>query len=176
MEETRFHVPFKVEKSYNKEMRIRIICVGKLKEGYLKAGIAEYNKRLGQIIEIIEVADEKIPERPSNKEIEAVKNCEGKKILSSLTKDDKVVVLSINGKLLKSEELAIFVKNEEIYGTTRLAFIIGGSLGVSDEILKRADLQLSFGKLTLPHQLMRLVLMEQIYRITMINRGSTYHK
>ena len=167
---------FKVEKSYNGGMKIKLICVGKLKEDYLRVGIAEYNKRLGHSIEIIELNDERIPERPSDKEIWAVKNCEGGKILSILTNVDKVIALSIGGKLLTSEELANFIEDAEVYGTTSLAFIIGGSLGLSDEVLSRADLRLSFGRLTLPHQLMRLVLMEQIYRATMINRGSTYHK
>jgi 23S rRNA (pseudouridine1915-N3)-methyltransferase len=157
-------------------MKIKMIALGKLKEDYLKAGIAEYSKRLAGRIDIIELADEKIPERVSDKEIEAVKKAEGNKILDQLAADDRVVALTLQGKLWSSEELAAFVSHSETYGVQNLVFLIGGSLGLSAEVLARADMQLSFGYLTLPHQLMRLVLMEQIYRVVMINRGSHYHK
>ena len=157
-------------------MKTKIICIGKLKEDYLKAGIAEYNKRLGRKIELVELPDDKIPEHASDKEVEAVKNSEGQKILEQLTKDDKVIALAPKGKLLTSEELSARVNDYQTYGATSLVYLIGGSLGLSAEVLARSDLQLSFGRLTMPHQLMRLVLMEQIYRIEMINRGSVYHK
>ncbi|PCS00584.1 hypothetical protein RT41_GL000966 [Lactococcus fujiensis JCM 16395] len=160
------------------KMKIKLIVVGKLKEKYLKEGISEYQKRLSTMIpvEIIELPDEKIPDRASAKEMELVKAREGDKILARIGGDDKVVILAINGKLMSSEDLADLVKNSEIYGTNNLVLIIGGSLGLSDEVNKRSDVQISFGRMTLPHQLMRLVLMEQIYRAQMINRGSAYHK
>ncbi|MGM9887315.1 MULTISPECIES: 23S rRNA (pseudouridine(1915)-N(3))-methyltransferase RlmH [unclassified Lactococcus] len=159
-------------------MKIKLIVVGKLKEKYLKEGIAEYQKRLSTMlpVEIIELADEKIPDHASEKERTAVKNREGEKILARVSADDKLVILAIKGKLMSSEELAELVKSSEIYGTKNLVLVIGGSLGLSDSVYERSNVQISFGRMTLPHQLMRLVLMEQIYRAQMINRGSAYHK
>ncbi|GBG97503.1 23S rRNA (pseudouridine(1915)-N(3))-methyltransferase RlmH [Lactococcus termiticola] len=159
-------------------MKIRLIVVGKLKENYLKEGIAEYSKRMSKMLplEVIELADEKIPDQPSSKEVEKIKTVEGEKILSKINDRDKLVVLAIKGKLLTSEELASLVKEEEIYGQGDLVFVIGGSLGLSDDVYRRSNVQISFGRFTLPHQLMRLVLVEQIYRAQMINRGSVYHK
>ncbi|MEY8444135.1 23S rRNA (pseudouridine(1915)-N(3))-methyltransferase RlmH [Lactococcus ileimucosae] len=159
-------------------MKIKLIVVGKLKENYLREGVAEYQKRMRTMapVEIIELTDEKIPDNPSDKEKEAIKNREGEKILARINDGDKLVILAIQGKLMTSEDLATFVKNCEIYGTRHLVLVIGGSLGLSDAVYKRSDLQVSFGRFTLPHQLMRLVLMEQIYRAQMINRGSAYHK
>ena len=154
-------------------MKIKLVVVGKLKEKYLKDGIAEYVKRMGTMLplEIIELAD-----NASEKEAEALKKREGDKILSRIQTGDKLAILAIQGKLMSSEELADFVKKAEVYGTGNLVFVIGGSLGLSEEVYKRSDLQISFGRMTLPHQLMRLVLVEQIYRAQMINRGSVYHK
>ena len=159
-------------------MKIKLIAVGKLKENYLKEGVAEYQKRMRTMtpLEIIELADEKIPDNPSDKEKEAIKSREGEKILARINEGDKLGILAIQGKLMTSEDLADFVKNCEIYGTRHLVLVIGGSLGLSDAVYKRSDLQVSFGRFTLPHQLMRLVLLEQIYRAQMINRGSAYHK
>jgi len=159
-------------------MKIKLIAVGKLKEKYLKQGIAEYQKRMTNIhpIEIIELNDEKIPDRASSKEKTLVKKKEGEKILAKISNQDKVIVLSINGKLLTSEELAEKIKDFETYGAQNIVFVIGGSLGLADDVYKRADLEISFGRFTLPHQLMRLVFIEQIYRAQMINRGSEYHK
>ena len=159
-------------------MKIKLIVVGKLKEKYLKMGIAEYQKRLSTMlpVEIIELNDEKIPESASEKEQEMVKNREGERILARVDAADKLVILAIQGKLMSSEELADLVKSSEIYGAKNLVFVIGGSLGLADSVYQRSDVQVSFGRMTLPHQLMRLVLIEQIYRAQMINRGSTYHK
>jgi 23S rRNA (pseudouridine1915-N3)-methyltransferase len=159
-------------------MKIRIIAVGKLKESYLRAGLDEYAKRMKAFggLEILELTDEKIPEKPSDKEISALKVREGEKILANVHKDEKVVALTLDGKLLTSEELAAQLDDWTSYGASGICFIIGGSLGLSDEVQARADLKLCFGRMTLPHQLMRLVLAEQIYRANMINRGSTYHK
>ncbi|AYG01221.1 23S rRNA (pseudouridine(1915)-N(3))-methyltransferase RlmH [Lactococcus allomyrinae] len=159
-------------------MKIKLIVVGKLKEKYLKEGISEYVKRMSTMLplEVIELPDEKIPDHASEKEQETVKNREGEKILSRLQADDKLVALAIRGNLMTSEELADLVKQNEVYGTRHLIFVIGGSLGLSEAVYQRCDAQVSFGRMTLPHQLMRLVLVEQIYRAQMINRGSTYHK
>lgn len=159
-------------------MHISIVTVGKLKEKYLKQGIAEYVKRLNSYakIEIFEVPDEKAPEELSEVEMEQVKQKEGERILAKIHQDTYVIALAINGKLKSSEELAENLDKLATYGKSKVAFVIGGSLGLSDEVLKRADEQLSFSKMTFPHQLMRLILVEQIYRAFRINRGEPYHK
>lgn len=159
-------------------MNIKVITVGKLKEKYLKAGIAEYAKRLSKFckFEIIEVADEKAPESLSNAEMTNVKDKEGERILNKIKDKEHVIVLAIQGKQRASEEFAQEIRNLATYGKSDITFVIGGSLGTSDAVNKRANDALSFGKLTLPHQLMRLVLTEQIYRAFMINQGSPYHK
>ncbi|WP_430482481.1 23S rRNA (pseudouridine(1915)-N(3))-methyltransferase RlmH [Rossellomorea marisflavi] len=159
-------------------MNITIITVGKLKEKYLKQGIAEYTKRLGAYakIYIIELADEKAPEVLSDSEMQQVKNKEGERILSKISPDHHVIALAIQGKMKSSEELADTLDKLATYGKSKVAFIIGGSLGLSDDVLKRADEKLSFSKMTFPHQLMRLVLVEQVYRAFRINRGEPYHK
>ncbi|QHA38257.1 23S rRNA (pseudouridine(1915)-N(3))-methyltransferase RlmH [Rossellomorea marisflavi] len=159
-------------------MNITIITVGKLKEKYLKQGIAEYTKRLGAYakIDIVELADEKAPEVLSDSEMQQVKNKEGERILSKISPDHHVIALAIQGKMKSSEELADTLDKLATYGKSKVAFIIGGSLGLSDDVLKRADEKLSFSKMTFPHQLMRLVLVEQLYRAFRINRGEPYHK
>lgn len=159
-------------------VNISIVTVGKLKEKYLKQGIEEYLKRLGSYakVEVIEVPDEKAPEELSETEMIQVKQKEGERILAKIGLDTYVIALAINGKLKSSEELADTLDKLATYGKSKIAFVIGGSLGVSDEVLKRADEQLSFSKMTFPHQLMRLILVEQIYRAFRINRGEPYHK
>ncbi|MDR0299842.1 MAG: 23S rRNA (pseudouridine(1915)-N(3))-methyltransferase RlmH [Streptococcaceae bacterium] len=159
-------------------MKCKIIAVGKLKEAYLRAGIEEYTKRMKAFggLQIIELSDERIPESPSEKEILAIKAREGEKILAVIKPDEKVVALTLDGKALTSEELSAQMVDWTTYGTSIITFLIGGSLGLSTEVQARADLKLNFGQMTLPHQLMRLVLTEQIYRANMIDRGSTYHK
>ncbi len=159
-------------------MNISIFSVGKLKEKYLKQGIDEYLKRLGSYakVEIIEVADEKAPENLSEVEMEQVKDKEGERILAKISDDTYVIILAIQGKMLSSEELAREIDQLATYGKSKIAFIIGGSLGLSKAVEKRADYALSFSKMTFPHQLMRLVLVEQIYRAFRINRGEPYHK
>ncbi|MBS8265396.1 23S rRNA (pseudouridine(1915)-N(3))-methyltransferase RlmH [Mesobacillus boroniphilus] len=159
-------------------MNISIVTVGKLKEKYLKQGIEEYLKRLGSYakVEVIEVPDEKAPEELSETEMIQVKQKEGERILAKIGSDAYVIALAINGKLKSSEELADTLDKLATYGKSKIAFVIGGSLGLSDEVLKRADEQLSFSKMTFPHQLMRLILVEQIYRAFRINRGEPYHK
>lgn len=159
-------------------MRVKIIGVGKLKEKYLKQGIAEYAKRLSAFckFEIVEVPDEKAPENLSAVEMEKIKEIEGQRILEKVKDKEYVFVLAIKGKELSSEELAEKITDLTTYGKSDLTFIIGGSLGTSQAILDRADFSISFGRFTLPHQLMRLVLTEQIYRGFMIDAGRTYHK
>ena len=159
-------------------MHISIVTVGKLKEKYLKQGIEEYIKRLNSYakIEIFEVPDEKAPEELSEVEMEQVKQKEGERILAKIHQDTYVIALAINGKLKSSEELAENLDKLATYGKSKVAFVIGGSLGLSNEVLKRANEQLSFSKMTFPHQLMRLILVEQIYRAFRINRGEPYHK
>ena len=158
-------------------MNISIICVGKVKEKYFTAAADEYKKRLSRFtkLEIIEVPDEKIPDNASEKEIENIKNKEGLAILSKLKNSGSVIALCIEGKALTSEQLAEQTERFLMNGSN-LYFIIGGSLGLSDEVKKRADLKLSFGRMTLPHQLMRVVLIEQIYRAFKINHNESYHK
>ncbi|WP_075983336.1 23S rRNA (pseudouridine(1915)-N(3))-methyltransferase RlmH [Bacillus massilinigeriensis] len=159
-------------------MNISIISVGKLKEKYLKQGIEEYLKRLSSYakVEIIEVADEKAPEELSAVQMEIVKQKEGERILAKVQTDAHVIALAIEGKLKSSEELADTLDKLATYGKSKVAFIIGGSLGLSKEVLNRADEKLSFSRMTFPHQLMRLILVEQVYRAFRINRGEPYHK
>jgi 23S rRNA (pseudouridine1915-N3)-methyltransferase len=159
-------------------VNISIITVGKLKEKYLKLGIDEYLKRLNAYakVEVVEVADEKAPEELSELEMIQVKQKEGERILAKISQDTYVIALAINGKMQSSEELADTLDKLATYGKSKIAFIIGGSLGLSNEVLKRSNEQLSFSKMTFPHQLMKLILVEQIYRAYRINRGEPYHK
>ena len=159
-------------------MRINIVCVGKIKEKYLKLGIDEFKKRLSKYckLEIIELEDEKAPENLSDKEMLMIKEKEGKKILSKITDNSYVIALAIDGKNLSSEELAETINKLGVRGISNITFVIGGSLGLSDEVLSRADYKLSFSKMTFPHQLMRLILLEQVYRAYRINNGEPYHK
>ncbi|MCM3317564.1 23S rRNA (pseudouridine(1915)-N(3))-methyltransferase RlmH [Rummeliibacillus stabekisii] len=159
-------------------MGITIISVGKLKEKYLKMGIEEYVKRLNGYtkMEIVEVPDEKAPEQLSDAEMEIVKKKEGERILAKLTPDHYVIALAINGKTRSSEELSKDIESLMTYGQSKIAFVIGGSLGLHDDVLHRANEKLSFGKMTLPHQLMKLVLVEQVYRSFRIMKGEPYHK
>lgn len=159
-------------------MNISIVTVGKLKEKYLKQGIEEYTKRLGPFakIDVIEVPDEKAPENLSETEMIQVKKAEGDRILSKISPDAHVIALAINGKMKTSEQLARDLDQLATYGKSKIAFVIGGSLGLSNEVIQRANDTLSFSKMTFPHQLMRLILVEQVYRAFKINRGEPYHK
>lgn len=165
-------------KGMPRDMQIQIITVGKLKEKYLKQGIAEYEKRLKPYakVKIIELRDEPTPQQATEKEERQIKAIEGERILAKIPVDSFVIALDLRGKALTSEQLAQTISDQMIYGTKSLVFIIGGSLGLSDEVLSRSDLRLSFGKFTYPHQLMRLILVEQIYRAFKIIRGEPYHK
>lgn len=159
-------------------MNITIISVGKLKEKYLKMGIDEYVKRLGGYakIDLVEVPDEKAPETLSEIEMDIVKRKEGERILAKINDSTYVIALALDGKMKTSEEMAVDLDGLMTYGKSKVAFVIGGSLGLHDEVLKRADEKLCFGKMTLPHQLMKLVLVEQIYRSFRIIKGEPYHK
>lgn len=159
-------------------MNIKIVCVGKLKEKYFKDGIAEYLKRMDRYakMKIVQVPDEKAPEKLSESEMDKVKDIEGQRILSKIKDKEYVFVTAIKGKEYSSEELAAEMQELGTYGHSDITFVIGGSLGTSSAVNKRGNKLISFGKFTMPHQLMRLVLTEQIYRAFMINNGSPYHK
>ena len=158
-------------------LNIRIICVGKLKEKYWEAASAEYIKRLGAYcsVSVTEVREEKLPAHASRADEENVKAAEGRSILSRTGAGDYVIALDIDGREVPSEALAAKLADVSFTAST-VDFIIGGSLGLSAEVKSRADLRLSFGPITLPHQLARIVLLEQIYRAFKINAGETYHK
>ena len=159
-------------------MKITLITVGKIKEKYLKDAIAEYSKRLSRYckLEIIEVADEKTPDILFFQAEDGIRDKEGERILKYVRDDAYVVTLEIEGKLLTSEELAKKIENLGIQGTSHIIFIIGGSIGLGKEVLKRSDYALSFSKMTFPHQLMRVILLEQIYRSYRIISHEPYHK
>ena len=159
-------------------MKISIICVGKLKEKYWNLAIDEYSKRLSKYIklEIIEVPDEKAPETMSLAEEEIVKKKEGERILKNIKYDAYCVALAIDGKNFSSEELADFVEKTTLRGISHIVFILFCSLGLSKEVMNRANYYLSFSKMTFPHQMMRVILLEQIYRAIKINRNEPYHK
>ena len=147
-------------------MKITLITVGKIKEKYLKDAIAEYSKRLSRYckLEIVEVADEKTPDNASDTVEDAIRDKEGERILKYVKEDAYVITLEIAGKMLTSEEMAEKIEKLGVQGTSHIIFIIGGSIGLGKEILKRSDYALSFSKMTFPHQLMRVILLEQIYR------------
>lgn len=159
-------------------MKVRVITVGKLKEKYLKQGIAEYQKRLQRYTkwEMIEVTDEPTPEQASAKEEAQIKQIEGERLLSHVRPDDFVFVLALNGELMTSEQFAKTIEQATIHGKSTIDFIIGGSLGTSPAVEARADQLVSFGHLTFPHQLMRLIMSEQIYRAFRIIHHEPYHK
>ena len=163
-------------------MKITILCAGKIKEKYFEAGIAEYTKRLSRytVIEIKQVQDEKTPDNASEAEEEKIKQAEGARMLDFLKKakrsDCYVFALVIKGKEIDSVELSEKISELTVSGKSHLVFIIGGSLGLSDEVIAESDYKLSFSKLTFPHQLMRLILLEQIYRAFRIKTGEPYHK
>lgn len=159
-------------------MTVRVIAVGKLKEKYFRAALAEYAKRLHRFtkFQVIEVPDEPAPQHLSALEKKQIMATEGKRILAKIRPQDYVIVLAIQGKERSSEKFAAQLQDLATYGHSEITFVIGGSLGLSSQVLQRADDQLSFGQLTLPHQLMRVVLSEQIYRAYMINNHRPYHK
>ena len=159
-------------------MNIHIVSVGKIKEKYLKQGIAEFEKRLRPYckLKLDEVADEQAPEQLSEKELIKVKQKEGERILQKIKHTEYVIALDIHGVNWSSEQLAKEIDKLATLGNSSIAFVIGGSNGLSEEVLKRANQKLSFSKMTFPHQLMKLILMEQVYRGFKILRNEPYHK
>lgn len=159
-------------------MKITIISVGKIKEKYLRDAVQEYSKRLGRYcrLEIVEVADEKTPDRASETVERQIRQKEGERIEKYLREDAYVIALAIQGKMLSSEDFAEKIGTLGVRGTSHIIFVIGGSIGLDEKILSRADELLSFSKMTFPHQLMRVILLEQIYRGYRILAGEPYHK
>lgn len=159
-------------------MEIRIITVGKIKEKYLSDGIAEYAKRLSRYCKLnfCQIADEKTPDKASEALNTQIKDIEGERLMKHIREQDYVIALAIDGKMLDSVELSEKIEKLGVSGISSIAFVIGGSLGLSDRVLKRADYKLSFSKMTFPHQLMRVILLEQIYRAYRIMKNEPYHK
>lgn len=159
-------------------LHINIICIGKIKEDFFKNAIIEYSKRLGKYcsLNIIELPDEKIPNNSSAKEISIIKDKEGQNILNNLQKDSYNICLDPKGKIFSSEEFAQKINNISINFNSTISFIIGGSLGISEKVLQLANESISFSKMTFPHQLFRVILLEQLYRAFKINNNETYHK
>lgn len=159
-------------------MKITILCVGKVKEKFYRDAISEFEKRLGRYakLEIVEVADEKTEEAATETEIAIIKGKEGERLLKNIKDDGYVICLAIDGKMLDSVSLSEKIGTLGIQGVSHIYFVIGGSLGLSDEVLSRADYRLSFSKMTFPHQLMRVILLEQIYRSYRILNHEPYHK
>jgi len=159
-------------------MNITIISVGKIKEKAFQLAIEEYTKRLTRYCKLamIEVPDEKAPENISTAEMEQIKNKEGESILKHVKEGSYVVALAIKGKMLSSEDLADKLSSLAITGNSNIVFIIGGSLGLSEEVLRKADFKLSFSPMTFPHQMMKVILLEQVYRGFRIIKGEPYHK
>ena len=159
-------------------MKITIVCVGKIQEKFYRDALVEYTKRLSRYcsLSITEVADEKTKEQASDVECAIIKDREGERILKSIREDGYVITLAIEGKNLDSVELSKKIENLALTGKSNLYFVIGGSLGLSDEVMKRADYKLSFSRMTFPHQLMRVILLEQIYRSYRIINHEPYHK
>lgn len=159
-------------------VKVSLYVVGKIKEKFFTDAINEYSKRLSAYcnLNIVEVADEMTKDGASAKEIAEVKASEGKKLLAKIPQDAYVCALCIDGKMLDSEEIADKILSKPLMQHSHIAFVIGGSLGLSDEVISRADIKLSFGKVTYPHQLMRVILLEQVYRGFKIKSGEPYHK
>ncbi|MCH3963254.1 MAG: 23S rRNA (pseudouridine(1915)-N(3))-methyltransferase RlmH [Clostridium sp.] len=159
-------------------MNITLVTVGRLKEKYLKDAVGEYTKRLSRYckITIIELQDEKVPDNASEKDKEIIKDREGKRVLKHINSNMYIVVLDLNGNMITSEEFSRFIGNLALKGNSSIAFVIGGSLGISREILYKANYRLCFSQMTFPHQLFRVMLLEQIYRGFRILKGEPYHK
>jgi 23S rRNA (pseudouridine1915-N3)-methyltransferase len=158
-------------------MKIKLLVVGSIKEAYLQAGIDEYRKRLTPFVklELIEIKEEKLPDNPSEADIQNGLSCEGRRLMDKCD-DAFVIALAIEGKSYTSEEFATLINDIAIYNSANIVFMIGGSYGLADSVKQAANLRLSFSKATFPHQLMRLIFFEQLYRAFMIINGRQYHK
>lgn len=155
-----------------------IICVGKLKESYWRDACAEYQKRLGTYChaQVIEVPEERVSDNPSAAQIAATVEAEGKRLLSHITSDSLVIALCIEGKEMDSSQLSQYIQRATVNGVSKIAMVIGGSWGLSDSVKARADLRLSMSPMTFPHQLARVMVLEQVYRSFQIASGGKYHK
>ncbi len=158
-------------------LSINIICVGKIKENYLKDAISEYSKRLSKYcnLNIIELPDEKLPNQLSQKNIDEVKNTEGNKILAHIKKDSYTICLDLKGKQFSSEEFSAKIDSIALNFSSSINFIIGGTLGLSKDVLEKANEKICFSKMTFPHQLIRVFLLEQLFRAFKISNNETYH-
>ena len=159
-------------------LSVNVLCVGKLKESYWRDACAEYQKRLGAYcrIQVTEIAEERIAENPSESQIASTIEAEGKRLLSLITSDTLVVALCIEGKEMDSPRLAQYLERAAVDGISKIAFVIGGSWGLSDTVKMRADMRLSMSPMTFPHQLARVMTLEQVYRAFQISAGGKYHK
>lgn len=159
-------------------MKIRILCVGKIKEKFMREALGEYSKRLSRYIklEITEVVDEKTPDSASEKEENQIRDKEAERLLKQIRQEDYVIALAIDGKMYDSVAFSKKLDRFGVLGRGSVVFVIGGSLGLGEQVLERADESISFSKMTFPHQLMRVILMEQIYRAFRIIHGEPYHK
>lgn len=166
------------EGSVGYKVRIKIVAVGKIRERYLAAGVEEYLKRLQPLarVEVVEVPDERLPGQPVAALEEAVKDKEGERLLAHVREGSYVVALAVEGKMLSSEDLAAMLENLALSGRSDLTFLIGGTLGLAPGVLKRADLLLSLSPMTFPHQMVRMIILEQLYRACKISRGEPYHR
>ena len=158
-------------------LSVNIICVGKLKEGYLREAVEEYSKRMKPLcrLSVIELPEERASDDPSPAEIQRVIRAESERILQKTGKGDYVIAMCVEGRNISSEELSQKLEDISMYGST-VDLVIGGSWGLSEELKARADFKLSMGKMTFPHQLCRVMLLEQIYRAFQISKGTKYHK
>ncbi len=159
-------------------LNVTLLCVGKLKEGYWRDACAEYEKRLGAFCKfrLVEVAEERLPDNPSAAQIAATVEAEGERLLAALPKDSAVIALCIEGKALSSPALADYIDRQTVAGTSHITLLIGGSWGLSDAVKAKAKLRLSMSPMTFPHQLARVMVLEQLYRAFQINSGGKYHK
>lgn len=159
-------------------MNIKILCVGKLKDAFFLEACAEFEKRLGRYctLKIVEVPDEKAPDTLHPNDERKVKEREGQRLLHGIDPRDHVIALTLSGKQYTSESFAVRLRDLETVGKGSIAFVIGGSLGLSDEVIARANEELCLSKMTFPHRLARLILLEQVYRAFKIQRNETYHK
>ncbi|MCR4605156.1 MAG: 23S rRNA (pseudouridine(1915)-N(3))-methyltransferase RlmH [Eubacterium sp.] len=159
-------------------MKITVLCVGKIKKKFLSDAVDDYKRRLSSHaqVNIIEVSDEKTPDGASETVEKQIREKEGKRLLEKMPKDAYVIALAIDGKKLSSEHFSEKIEELTVSGVSHIVFVIGGSIGLADEVLRSADMKLSFSDMTFPHQLMRVILMEQIYRAFKIIKNEPYHK
>ena len=158
-------------------LNINIVCVGKIKENYLKDAISEYSKRLSRFcnLNIIELQDEKLPEKLNNSIINEIKNKECSKMMQAIKKDSYIICLDLKGKEFSSEDFSKKIENIALNFNSRVTFVIGGTLGLNNEILSLANEKICFSKMTFPHQLIRVFLLEQLFRAFKISNNETYH-